>query len=1094
MARRIFERKSRLQNQSEMRVSREKFGGMYADVPASELDRSSLHDAYNAFSNYELITPRGGAREQRDFVLPPATAGSFVFEKSYSDVTLTGHSASEDFIGAHIVYSNGSTPDTITGVINTWYVVDNGDAVPATGTCSIQWPVYGHLWHKESQTHIVHTGSNLYKITPTGNITTVVLSGGAVLAKQNSQIVALGSTAVIFCAGIYKIDLTNNLYWQTNIDNVANTLYNTWYSSTGYHRRYMWTMARMSGTDALYNDSSTLNVDTEGGSNLLDSDLVDWKALYTAGAVGPETTTYSLLTCGSGPTLASLVGSYKYFDITIDSTLYTITYSTATTITFTQLANIIQTQMRTLIGPDCYCTYSGRFSFRNKQAGSTIGYLSTPATVTGWTDVSATLLGTAATGAAITSAGLYSQCSLTQYTTPTSWKMYTHYSFYGTKQLVTGPAGVEGNVNSYALLYDVPIMHTMSGSTASSTLTITVGEILDVDVGTWVTMCYYEGGVWSAIQRQVAFKTSSTVAVFTEALGTHAAVYCYVGAQKGFYGSASGGVVTVTNWLTTHSTTKDYTPALTAPTLAIGDPIFMSNGSVYYIKAMTSATSFTLDRNLNGAFFVGATEPKPSTAFYGNVVVDNIGDDVISARLGTLGLKTRFFRANPAVNVGVITPGWMMTGLGNMVYWCALGLSQQYVLGVSHPTYQTQEIGSDVVAFGATYSMLTIFTRHTTYTTQTNLDIKYNDTANGNVIYTLPQPVIADAAIGVREPTCVLKHDRDMLVTINSDGGVRTWNGYQYSEDMAYQKIKKLLVAAARTTLGYDTQYGVLIWTSANGRSYNNCYAIAVTKDGYVGVTRLTELSTPYMGVQAVACDKVTDEAYNDLTGNSERAAWFNSQTVIYTTSTRVRFVAACFTTFPQEEVRQDQVVTGYGSNQEFTALHDIPWGFTTGDDTASQEHSKLRHLESHLYVQSLVDGETNKVDIVNTIYSDTGVKVTQESQVNVDLNTRTDLSYDARIEGRRLRRQVAISKATVQVSGLDSYYVAYDKAAPIANRLTSTESTDQALVAAQYFGLSRVLYIDEGTGTPYEVSGTTTKSTGPDGRTGTSLSIPQDD
>lgn len=1073
MGRRTFENKSRAQNTREIVSQRTEFSGQYSDLPANELAPQACREIINGCAFTETLEPREGMEQVIGFAVPGKSA-AFDATKSSTTVSLDGHTASSANVGSWIVYDTGEVPDLITGVSGSNYTVADTGTITAGATGTIRPRVYGWYYHKHLGVYVVHLGTSLYVVNATTYVWTLInQTGDNRIPASRSKIVELGDRALVFCQGVWKVDINSLRYWQTNVDPADNTLVNI-IPPYGYLRRYLYTMTRQSGTARLFNDRQSLTIEQETGSNKLNSSNIDYKEIFTgAQQVGPSTITYYMLTTGAVTSTAGIAGVNCFFDLTVDGTLYTISFAPSATATLSGIATAIQTACRAQIAETFTVTYNPGTKFfyiRNIAPSSVVSYLASPTANPDYTDVSALLKGTVATGATLTTVAYYAQASLQYYTPNVDWKSFTHYSFYETRQLTRSGASTVGNPSAYAWMTDYPLMKAIKGSWSGTTLTATTGQFGHFDSGNYVTIVNGSDSTYQAYQKYFASAPSSTgsATVDSSVVGGIANAHMFVGAQEGCILDATNGDCTAVTWIQTwNSVTATYSPILADNTVAVGDPLFLSNGDVAWITSVTDNKHFTIDATSYSCSKQPACAvPKlVGSGFQQNIIKDDVDDAVVSSRIGTLGLRSRFYTAMPAVTTGVVSPGFVCCAYQNRFLWNNISVDQQYIIGNNHPAYQVQELNGSVAAMAVNGNYVSLFAVNSTYSVQTNLNLSYTDLANGNVIYTLPTPVLTDMYIGVLQDQHLFEYERDMVAAINQDGGLRTWNGTAWSSNLVFKKIQKKIKALVDKVLTYDVTYGMVIMGTDSKTAYNRIYTLGIREDKYLGASEFTLLPFADPGIQPLNVG--TRMVYLSLGVTASRWAdglfstWLDGSTLDVPNS----------------------LITASGN--------EIPWSFTTGDDKGSSQGNTLRHLESKLFVSGRGQDETvARATTINVLaYNDIGAYVTQNRSVKSSLHYYGDINMDARIEGHRIRFKYEFDKACLVVNGATSYYSSYDKASSLTSRAT-TESDWQTQIAAPTMWNSRCATLfNLATGKVVASVGTITRTTGPDGRSGTALS-----
>jgi hypothetical protein len=332
------------------------------------------------------------------------------------------------------------------------------------------------------------------------------------------------------------------------------------------------------------------------------------------------------------------------------------------------------------------------------------------------------------------------------------------------------------------------------------------------------------------------------------------------------------------------------------------------------------------------------------------------------------------------------------------------------------------------------------------------------------VISILADPLIVDMYNGVTDDRHVFDFERDLSIVVNQDCGVRTWNGYQYSNNIIYKQIQNKIKLLDDFLITYDEKYGVLIYGTdaapATGitRAYDKVYVVGIRPDKYVGSSEFQNLPYPDPTAQPVIVN--SRNMYFSL-GNQN--SWVDGK--------MSRWLSDSYIDVPSS----DTPLVG----------RDIAWSFTTSDDLSSDQSIRLRQLETHLYVAGrgtyvMVPKATN---INCSIYNDIGALVTTSYAINSFPLYKADIAFDKRVEGNRIRYKFAFDNSFLVVNGCTTYYVSYDKAASPSDR-ESQEYNYQTELNTLVTWLTRSERPDDAvTGQTMTTVGTVSKITGPDGR-----------
>jgi len=1063
---------------------------MWPDVPGNELAADAMHDMVNCASFTDYIEPREGMQQVVAAVLPDSPYTSYTASQSASVVTLTGHTASGANANKWVIFADGSKPAKIAATAGAnSYVVYGGQTVGTT-TAYIRDTMWGWFWHRHAGVYLAHYGTKLYQVT-TSWVWTEIMPGDTKVTGRVSRFRELGDGAMLFCQGMFKIDLTNYQYWKVNVAPGPNNILPGGYAgTTGYYRRYLYTMTRQTGTAELYTDRNSNTIQQETGSNSLNTTTgYDWAKLYSASAYytphqkysGPAGTTYQALVGGAGTILATLVGPNRYFDITIGTTKYTVKYSVGAAATEQEVADAIQTVLKTISPTFTVYQQGGTFTFYDYSPGTTIGFAMTPAVESGFTDVSVALACDIAQASQV-NYQYYTQTQALCVTPWTEWKGLTHYSMYTTKTILDDPTPV-GDVNAFAWNVDYPMMRGMKGTaTTINQVTVNTGYgkfLLSADKGQWLTVIYYDAGVsaWRGTQCQIMTMTDALNVSVDYNMPTTGVYYVFVGSTLGCLYDVTNGVVAVTEWFeTNHSAARAWYPDLTVQTPVVGDPFFCDDGKVRHVTQVTSGISFTLDdATYTETNACAATSPKTDVDTsnpWRNTFSDAVSDDTLSTRIGSQGLRSRFFEKMPDCSIGLVVPGFVVTAATNVAYWNNIGVDQQYIIGNCHMRYQSEDLNGTITALSMNQNMLTFYTGGSTYNAQTNLDIKATDPGTGTVVYSLPHPVLVDMYNGTLSQWHVYDYERDLSAVVNQDYGIRTWNGYQYSDNLIFRKIQNKVKALLSFQVAYDEKYGIVILgrATATGSAApvnwydmpnDTVYVLGIRQDKYLGASELQNLSLPEPSAPPVI-----------PTGRM----------VFYS----LGVVAGRFSDGKATTWLPNSCIDVPDSTVPATGVA-IAWYFETGDDVATDQANTLRHLESHLFVSGR--GTNQEVPSACTIdcsiYNDIGKYVTITRTLPSFPLYNPDINFDRRIEGHRVRLKFSFSMAWLVCNGISTFYVSYDKATAISDR-TADELNNGNLLAAPALCLTRTeLPVSGVSGLPLVETGSWARLDGPDSRTG---------
>jgi hypothetical protein len=152
-------------------------------------------------------------------------------------------------------------------------------------------------------------------------------------------------------------------------------------------------------------------------------------------------------------------------------------------------------------------------------------------------------------------------------------------------------------------------------------------------------------------------------------------------------------------------------------------------------------------------------------------------------------------------------------------------------------------------------------------------------------------------------------------------------------------------------------------------------------------------------------------------------------------------------------------------------------------EDRGSQEHEKITHLESHVYLRPT--DEINKIDVEG--YDDTGYPEGLQATLNLyvdgepvtpngrmlNIPITGDIKCDKKIEGSRIQIELITNRGDHYITDRQQYYAQRNKAAAPANRV-STELGYQAILADVLFWVDYFngTLINRCTGSPCAATG----------------------
>jgi len=204
---------------------------------------------------------------------------------------------------------------------------------------------------------------------------------------------------------------------------------------------------------------------------------------------------------------------------------------------------------------------------------------------------------------------------------------------------------------------------------------------------------------------------------------------------------------------------------------------------------------------------------------------DTVTDNQLRARITSLLLRNRFWIAMPNCNIGVVAPGFMVTGIRNYgeVNYCQLPLNYEYFAGYHNKGYQfSKDIKDDIQLMWVFENEVIIWTSSDTYHVATNMPDMIVVPEVGEAVAVLPGIEVLSPNIGCFDHGSVQDIGNGEIRLLTSEPGyvgMRDFNGHSYSPNHAYieslgmgrmnKDLNNLYHATASIYNGHD---GYLIW------------------------------------------------------------------------------------------------------------------------------------------------------------------------------------------------------------------------------------------------------------------------------------------
>ena len=368
---------------------------------------------------------------------------------------------------------------------------------------------------------------------------------------------------------------------------------------------------------------------------------------------------------------------------------------------------------------------------------------------------------------------------------------FTHYGKYRTLNI--GPGGVDpitgtgNNTELYVWVADVPISKAFTASQAGLTITATVGSFSQDDVGSTL---YYASGFSTVIY---AVTDSSS------------ALACTYGIQDSQSAAIGGGdIFTVSQSGTTVTATTGRSFAATD----VGKFLFYANGKKVIITAYLTTTTVTVSTS-ETITSQGATLDPVSRKFN-----DTTSDTVLRQRIGAWVLFGRFYEPIPQTNTGVITPGFMFSAqrYGNYCYYCELSQGFEYMAGYYYPL-QYLYLKDIVECLRSFPDKCIVYCKTSVYNIPLNTFNTTEIPGTGATYTVLPNQGVVDGDIGCFDYGSVQSFADGRDIMVNSDFGIRIFDGTKFSDNIIYNRImKRIMKCQTAFASSYDEENGYMLY------------------------------------------------------------------------------------------------------------------------------------------------------------------------------------------------------------------------------------------------------------------------------------------
>jgi len=233
MGRRTYESKSREQNTREIVRGRDRFLGELSDIPGNEVDKNHQVQVVDQLCYDIYARSRGGILPVGSVPLPGVqdTTGA-TFSQSGTTVSSTG-SGSYGFATADVgrlicFYGLGLAFPVVkitARLSSSTVTVSNAQNVTAQAAV-VRDPLHSYDYCEKSGYWVAHAGTKIYyapeALTTAWASLQLMGTVSATITDADSHIGFINGDPYVFCAGIWRIDLDQQIYYKVNVDPNAN--------------------------------------------------------------------------------------------------------------------------------------------------------------------------------------------------------------------------------------------------------------------------------------------------------------------------------------------------------------------------------------------------------------------------------------------------------------------------------------------------------------------------------------------------------------------------------------------------------------------------------------------------------------------------------------------------------------------------------------------------------------------------------------------------------------------------------------------------------------------------------------------------------
>lgn len=801
--------------------------GAFQDLDGALVPTNGVHKLCNYRAKRNGLEARGGTKLWTTTAIPsmPGRDG-YSLTKSGSTVTKTvGVNFSADDVGYYIVYDDGIHERISAYISSTQVTVDTDTAHAASTSAFIHGPINAPiLYHESQEKYVLFIDRRLfYSDTITIDSWTEIVKSGIFIDPMCaiSDMRIFDEGMVLYNRyGIYRIDLENLMYWRMNSAIPANVL-DTEVQGVDdvYCRRQIYKMARLDGAgqNGRRYDSGVTILQESGtvlpSANISDNDYAE---IWTERPIGPGDTTYGTLTGGALVAPYDAVTGWQTFTtgqfrITINGEANNVVADFTGIISMDQVASRIQTGLRDF-WPSALCEYrssggSGYFYLTSPDEG---GSISVTSAGDGATDIGTSIMSCQA-GTGLSESPKYTRgAEVERFEIPIDEDTGLHDAHWNRYVLCStldlGDVGTAkgNNTELYIWNSDIPVAKAFTASMAGLTITLTAGEFVPGDAGSRIR---FQNG-----DEYELFLYVSATEFHTVITGTQTSQSAAIGGDGTVAVNKPIRVLTIQQSGTT--VTRISGDAFNGND--VGRILFLSDGTELHVTSYTDTDNVeVLEEATIGSNTAACIAP--TTRAWTDTVRDDpyLTSQNLRSRITSYSLQNRFFTPMPNCNIGEVTANmlWAAIRQNTIIYYSPADTNYRHQAGYFYEHEQREFVQDAIIELSEIGDYLSIKCIHTTRALPLNTFTGIELTSAGTSIIKCAGNFMVDEHIGIKHYGGVCRIDRKQQIVITSEPGIRLFNGNDYGDNLATDRIiKELEKMKVGYACCYDPINGFTFW------------------------------------------------------------------------------------------------------------------------------------------------------------------------------------------------------------------------------------------------------------------------------------------